>query len=146
MKVVIQRAKNAKVMVAGKTVGEIEKGLLLLVGITHTDSPADLQYVARKVANLRIFDDADGKMNLSVQDVGGQILSVSQFTLYGDVTSGNRPSYMEAARPEFAAPFYHQFNDILQSEHGLEVATGVFGAEMAVEFTNDGPVTLVVES
>jgi len=146
VKVVVQRVKNAKVMVAGETVGEIEKGLLLLVGITHLDLPADLAYCARKIANLRIFADMDGKMNLSVRDVGGRVLSVSQFTLYGDVTSGNRPSYMEAARPEVAEPLYHQFNDLLQSEHGLAVATGVFGAEMAVELTNDGPVTLVIES
>ena len=141
MKVVVQRSKNAKVMVAGETVGEIEKGLLLLVGFTQTDTEAELRYVARKVANLRIFNDADGKMNLSVKDVGGQILSVSQFTLYGDVHNGNRPSFITAARPEVAEPLYQQFNELLQSEHGLTVATGKFGAEMDVQFTNDGPVT-----
>ena len=146
MKIIVQRAKNAKVVVAGKTVGKIEHGLLLLVGITHTDQASDLQYCAKKVANLRIFSDDAGKMNLSVKDVGGGILSISQFTLYGDASHGNRPSYTEAARPEVAEPLYDEFNEILRTAYGIEVATGAFGADMAVCFTNDGPVTLVIET
>ena len=136
MKVVVQRAKLAKVIVEGEVVGSIDKGLLLLVGITHEDTIKDLEYCAKKVANLRIFEDKDGKM----------ILSVSQFTLYGDTRKGNRPSFVEAARPEVAKPLYDQFNDILRNMYQLTVETGVFGAMMDVEFTNDGPTTLIIES
>ena len=146
MKIIVQRAKNAKVIVNEQTVGAIENGLMLLVGITHDDKKEDALYCAKKVANLRVFEDEVGKMNLSVKDVGGQILSISQFTLYGNTEKGNRPSYTEAARPEAAELLYHEFNEILRVEHGMDVETGVFGAMMDIEFINEGPVTLIVES
>ena len=146
MRVIVQRATDAKVMVDGKVTGQIEQGLMLLVGLTHEDSVKDLEYCAKKVANLRIFEDEEGKMNLSVKDVGGAILSVSQPTLHGETKTGNRPSFIEAARPEVAKPLYDQFNQILREDYGLKVETGIFGAMMEVSFTNDGPVTLIVES
>jgi len=146
MKIIVQRAKNAKVIVDEKIVGAIDTGLMLLVGITHDDRIEDAKYCAKKVANLRIFEDEAGKMNLSVKDVGGAVLSISQFTLYGNTEKGNRPSFIAAAPPEVAAPLYHTFNEMLRSEHGLHVVTGVFGAMMDIDFTNDGPVTLIVES
>lgn len=146
MRVVVQRAKNARVIVEGQVTGQIESGLMLLVGITHEDTISDLEYCAKKIANMRIFEDEEGKMNLSIKDVGGDILSVSQFTLYGETRKGNRPSFIQAARPEVAKPLYDQFNDLLRVEHQLKVETGIFGAMMDVEFTNDGPVTLIVES
>ncbi len=146
MKIVVQRAKKARVIVDGNVTGEIEKGLMLLVGITHKDTVEDLEYCAKKVANMRIFEDADGKMNLSVKEVGGAILSVSQFTLYGDTRKGNRPSFIEAARAAVAKPLYDQFNELLRTKYDLKVETGIFGAMMDVEFTNEGPVTLMIES
>jgi len=146
MKIVVQRAKDAKVVVDGKVVGSIPHGLMLLVGITHDDTVENARFCAKKVANLRIFEDEDGVMNLSVKGVGGGVLSISQFTLYGNIEKGNRPSYIKAARPEVAEPMYEQFNEILRVEHGLQVETGVFGAMMDIDFTNDGPVTLIVES
>ena len=124
----------------------IEHGLMLLVGITHEDTVKDLEYCAKKVANLRIFEDEQGKMNLSIKEVGGSILSISQFTLYGETKKGNRPSFIEAARPEVAEPLYHQFNQILRETYEIQVETGIFGAMMDVSFTNNGPVTLIVES
>lgn len=145
MRVVVQRSRQASVTVNGEIVGKIESGLVLLVGITHGDTKDDAEYVAEKIANLRIFEDENGKMNRSVKDEGGAILSVSQFTLYGDTRKGRRPSFVEAARPEQAKPLYDFFNDKLR-EQGLNVETGVFGAMMDVALVNDGPVTLIVEN
>ncbi|MEH7440461.1 D-aminoacyl-tRNA deacylase [Neobacillus drentensis] len=145
MRVVVQRSKAAKVTVEGKVTGQITKGLVLLVGVTHDDKPEDAAYLADKIANLRIFEDADEKMNYSLLDVGGEILSVSQFTLYGDCRKGRRPNFMDAAKPEQAVELYEAFNNLLR-EKGIHVETGVFGAMMDVELVNDGPVTLIVES
>ncbi|MFT8310411.1 MAG: D-aminoacyl-tRNA deacylase [Sporolactobacillus sp.] len=145
MRVVLQRVKCAKVDINGKTVGKIDAGLLLLVGIKTGDTEDDLQYVTDKLSALRIFEDDGGKMNRSIMDTEGAVLSVSQFTLYGDVSKGRRPSFIEAARPEIAEPLYEAFNDKLRA-HGLHVETGIFGADMAVSLVNDGPVTLIVES
>lgn len=146
MRIIAQRTTSASVRIDGETVGSIEKGLMLLVGVTHSDTEADAQYLAKKVANLRIFEDAEGKMNLSVLDVKGAVLSISQFTLYGDCRKGNRPSFIEAARPELASPLYDYFNQLLRSEYGLKVETGRFGADMKVDFVNDGPVTILLDS
>jgi len=144
MKVVVQRVKRAKVTVNGEIVGAIDRGLLLLVGIKNGDDESAAKYVADKISGLRIFEDAEEKMNHSVMDVGGAILSVSQFTLYGDVSKGSRPNFMEAAKPESAEKLYEYFNDQLRKS-GLRVETGVFGAMMDVELVNDGPVTIIVE-
>jgi len=132
------------VRVGGRVTGQIGAGLLLLVGITHTDGADQLTWMADKVVGLRIFSDADDKMNLSVSDVGGAVLVVSQFTLYGDSAKGRRPSFIDAARPEQAMPLYEQFVRLLR-DRGLTVATGEFGAMMDVELVNDGPVTLWLE-
>ncbi|WP_028549786.1 D-aminoacyl-tRNA deacylase [Paenibacillus sp. UNC451MF] len=145
MRVVVQRSKQAQVTVDGNVVGSIEHGLVLLVGITHEDTEQDAKFTADKIAGLRIFEDESGKMNHSVLDVGGQILSVSQFTLYGDTRKGKRPNFMAAARPEQAKPLYDRFNELLR-EQGLKVETGTFGAMMDVSLVNDGPVTLIIES
>jgi D-aminoacyl-tRNA deacylase len=145
MRVVIQRSKAAQVIVEGETVGRIEHGLVLLVGVTHEDTDKDAAYLADKIAGLRIFEDSEGKMNLSVKETGGQILSVSQFTLYGDTRKGKRPNFMAAARPEQAEPLYERFNELLRDQ-GLQVETGRFGAMMDVSLVNDGPVTLILES
>ncbi|MBO8155967.1 MAG: D-tyrosyl-tRNA(Tyr) deacylase [Bacillaceae bacterium] len=145
MKLVIQRSKQAKVTVNGKTTGEIEKGLVVLVGVTHDDTEEDAAYLAEKVAHLRIFEDENGKMNLSVKDIGGEVLSVSQFTLYGDCRKGRRPNFMDAARPEPANQLYERFNRFVE-EQGVPVQTGEFGAMMEVSLTNDGPVTLIIDS
>lgn len=145
MRVVVQRSKEARVTVEGQVVGEIDRGLVLLVGIRHEDTETDVQWMADKIVHLRIFEDSDGKMNHSLLDVQGQILSISQFTLYGDCRKGRRPNFMAAARPEQAEKLYELFNARL-SEHGVEVATGKFGAMMDVSLTNWGPVTLVIDS
>ncbi|HEY4553973.1 MAG TPA: D-aminoacyl-tRNA deacylase, partial [Bacillaceae bacterium] len=131
MKVVLQRCKEARVDVKGKTVGRIDRGVVLLVGITHEDSEEAANWLAEKIVHLRIFEDEEGKMNRSLLDEGGAILSVSQFTLYGDCTKGRRPNFMDAARPEKAEALYEKFNSIL-SDKGVKVETGVFGAMMDV--------------
>ncbi|MCR8850081.1 D-aminoacyl-tRNA deacylase [Rossellomorea sp. SC111] len=145
MRVVLQRSKEASVTVDGEVTGEIQSGAVLLVGITHEDTEEDARYVAEKVVNLRIFEDDEGKMNHSLLDVGGEILSISQFTLYGDVRKGRRPNFMNAAKPDHAEVIYDYFNEILEGK-GVRLATGVFGAMMDVNLTNDGPVTLLIES
>ncbi|MFJ7920394.1 D-aminoacyl-tRNA deacylase [Lysinibacillus fusiformis] len=145
MKVVLQRSKTASVTVDGTVTGAIDSGYVLLVGITHEDTQEDVEYLAKKVANLRLWEDADGKMNHSILEHGGAILSVSQFTLYGDAKKGNRPSFTSAARPEVAEPLWEAFNQALR-EHGLHVETGIFGAMMDVVLINDGPVTILLES
>lgn len=144
MRVVVQRCKQAKVIVDGETIGAIGAGLLLLVGITHEDTEDNAAYLADKIAGLRIFEDSEGKMNRSLMDIGGSILSVSQFTLYGDCRKGKRPSFIEAARPEKALPLYEKFNHLLEQK-GVTVETGHFGADMDVELTNWGPVTIILE-
>ena len=143
MKVVVQRALDAKVEVNKKVVGKIDKGLMLLVGFTHTDTEKEIDWMVNKILNLRIFDDENGVMNLSVKDINGKILSVSQFTLYADSSKGNRPSYIKALGGEKATVLYDEFNKRLKEK--IEVETGVFGAEMKVSFTNDGPVTIILE-
>ncbi len=144
MRIVLQRCKQASVTVDGKVVGEIGKGFMLLVGITHEDTDEQIQYLADKIVNLRVFEDEEGKMNRSLLDVGGDILSVSQFTLYGETAKGRRPSFTAAARPDFAEPMYEKFNEALR-ERSVTVETGVFGAMMDVSLINDGPVTLILE-
>ncbi|AKP47935.1 MULTISPECIES: D-aminoacyl-tRNA deacylase [Bacillus] len=145
MRVVLQRSKEASVEVDGKTVGQISSGFVLLVGITHEDTEEDAAYLAEKIAGLRVFEDDKGKMNLSILDVNGEILSISQFTLYGDTRKGRRPNFMNAAKPSHAEPLYDRFNELLR-EKGVHVETGRFGAMMDVKLVNDGPVTLILES
>lgn len=145
MRVILQRSKRASVTVEGSITGAIESGYVLLVGITHEDTKEDADYCARKIAQMRLFEDEDGKMNRSIHDAGGDILSISQFTLYGDIRKGRRPSFIEAARPDHAEPLWNYFNEALRNE-GLKVEEGIFGAMMDVELVNDGPVTMIVES
>ncbi|MDR4925397.1 D-aminoacyl-tRNA deacylase [Peribacillus simplex] len=145
MRVVLQRSKAAKVVVADQIIGQIDSGLVLLVGVTHGDTLDDAAYLAEKIVNLRIFEDENEKMNHSLLDVGGSILSVSQFTLYGDCRKGRRPNFMDAARPEEANELYEAFNEELRKK-GVHTETGQFGAMMDVQLTNDGPVTLILES
>ena len=144
MRVLLQRVSRAEVRVEGRATGSIGAGFLLLVGFTHTDTDGPLAWMADKIGGLRLFADADGKMNLALSDVGGAVLVVSQFTLYGDAAKGRRPSFIDAARPEAAAPLYARFISMLR-ERGLRVETGEFGAMMDVELVNDGPVTLWLE-
>jgi D-tyrosyl-tRNA(Tyr) deacylase len=144
VRVVLQRVSSAAVTVEGRTVGRIGRGVCLLAGFTPADTPADVTWMASRVATLRIFGDAEGKMNLGLGEVGGAVLVVSQFTLYGDASRGRRPSFIDAARPEAAIPLYEQFITDLRAL-GLTVETGEFGAMMAVSLVNEGPVTLLLE-
>ena len=146
MRVVLQRVSHASVSIAGKKKSEIQQGLLLLLGIEQTDTQEDIDWLCRKIANLRIFSDAAGLMNLSVKDVGGQCLVVSQFTLHASTKKGNRPSFIRAARPDFAIPMYEQFVEHLELATEQKVMTGEFGANMQVELNNDGPVTIFIDS
>jgi D-tyrosyl-tRNA(Tyr) deacylase len=144
MRVVLQRVSNASVTIDGREVGSIGRGFCLLVGFTHGDTAAQVDWMAEKVTGLRLFSDADGKMNLGLEDVGGAVLIVSQFTLYGDPSKGRRPSFIDAARPELAVPLYERFLASFRAR-GLTVAAGEFGADMLVEIHNDGPVTLILD-
>jgi D-tyrosyl-tRNA(Tyr) deacylase len=145
MRIVLQRVKSASVSIEGTVVGEIEQGFLLLVGVGPDDTRDDASYLARKIAGMRIFSDENGKMNLSIDQVGGKILSVSQFTLFADTKKGNRPSFTGAASPEAANKLYEEFNEILRTEYGLIVETGEFAADMQVSLVNDGPVTILLD-
>lgn len=144
MRVVVQRVKHASVTIENQVYNSIEKGFLLLVGITDEDTVEIVEKIANKVVDLRIFDDADGKMNLGIEEVNGAILSISQFTLYGDCKKGRRPSFTKAARPEIANPLYEKFNEIMAKR--ISVKPGIFGAEMLIDLCNDGPITLILDS
>ena len=146
MRTVVQRVRHASVTIDEQCVASIGQGMLLLVGFEDADEPNDLEWMAQKVANLRIFDDADGVMNRSVKDVDGELLVVSQFTLYASVKKGNRPSYIHAAKPDVAIPLYESFCETMSLQAGREVKTGVFGADMKVSLLNDGPVTIVIDT
>lgn len=145
MKVVIQRSKESSVSVSNKIVGKIDSGLVVLVGFTPGDDIKDIDYIINKMINLRIFNDEDGVMNKSLLDVGGSILSISQFTLYADTKKGRRPSYINALNPNDATKLYDLFNQKIK-ERGINVQTGIFGADMDVSIRNDGPVTIIIES
>ena len=145
MKIVIQRVKRASVTINGIVSGAIDEGLLLLVGIHESDKKKEIDWCCRKIPKLRIFEDSEGKMNRSVQDINGELLVVSQFTLYGNAKKGNRPSFIEAAKPEKAEPLYEYMIEKLKSESGVKVESGEFGAMMDVELINSGPVTLILE-
>ena len=146
MRIVLQRVKSASVSIEGSVVGEINQGFLLLVGVGPDDTGDDASYLARKIAGMRIFSDENGKMNLSIDQVGGKILSVSQFTLFADTKKGNRPSFTGAESPEAANQLYEEFNEKLRTEYGLTVETGEFGADMQVSLVNDGPVTIILDT
>lgn len=145
MKAVIQRTTNASVTIDGSVVGEIDHGLVVLLGVTHEDTEQDVNYLVNKIINLRIFEDENEKMNLSLKDTEGSILSISQFTLYADTRKGRRPSFVHAAKPDEANRLYESFNEALRQE-GIHVETGEFGAMMDVNLTNNGPVTIIIDS
>ncbi|WP_427040448.1 D-aminoacyl-tRNA deacylase [Enterococcus hirae] len=145
MRAVVQRVSKASVTIAQQEVGKIDQGLVILLGIHEKDTQDDVDYLVKKIAQMRIFEDEQGKMNRSIEDVEGQILSVSQFTLFADTKKGNRPSFISAARPETAIPLYEAFNEGIRNR-GITVATGQFGADMAVSLINDGPVTIIIDS
>ena len=145
MKIVVQRVSQASVKVSGEIVGEISQGLLLLIGIEENDEKEDAEWLAKKILDLRIFSDEEGKMNHSVKDINGEILCVSQFTLIADYKKGNRPSFIKAAKPEKAVPLFEYFKGLIKSS-GLKTESGIFGADMKVSLLNDGPVTIVMDS
>lgn len=145
MRVLIQRVKRARVVAGEREIAAIGRGLLLLVGIGSSDREQDIDYLAKKIAGLRVFEDGEGKMNLSIRQVSGQVLSVSQFTLYANTKKGNRPGFERSAPPDKARDFWKRFNDLMRYE-GIDVREGVFGASMEVELVNDGPVTVWIDS
>lgn len=145
MRAVIQRVSQAAVSINEREVGRIDHGLLILLGVHDADTQKDVDYLIKKIAQMRIFEDEQGKMNLSIEDVKGALLSISQFTLFADTKKGNRPSFIAAARPETAIPLYEAFNEGLR-QRGITVETGEFGADMAVSLVNDGPVTIIIDS
>lgn len=144
MKIVVQRVKNAQVEVEGKTVGKIEKGFLVLLGVTHSDTKEQADYLVKKLCKLRVFTDENGKMNLGIKDIDGKLLIVSQFTLYADCSQGNRPSFIEAAKPDKANELYEYFCSECEKNE-IQVERGIFGADMKVSLLNDGPVTIIIE-
>lgn len=146
MRAILQRARQGAVLIDGRPVGQIEQGLVILLGVTHTDGPAEADRLAEKVANLRIFEDPEGKMNLSLLDKGGAALVVSQFTLYANAKRGRRPDFMGAAPPAIAEPLVSRFVDALRAKGVAQVETGVFGAHMLVQIANDGPVTIILDT
>jgi len=146
MKVVVQRVKNAEVVVHHETTGKIQEGLLILAGFVANDSMEDIQWMAKKIVGLRIFNDENGVMNHSIQEVHGDILLVSQFTLHASTKKGNRPSYIKAAKPSDALLLYQRFHETLEKELGKTIPTGVFGADMKVSLLNDGPVTIIIDT
>jgi D-tyrosyl-tRNA(Tyr) deacylase len=145
MKAIVQRAKDARVTVCEKIVGEIDNGYVVLLGVTHEDTQDDAEYLVNKIVHLRVFEDENGKMNLSLLDVEGAVLSISQFTLFADTRKGRRPNYMQAAKPDHANDLYEKFNQLVR-EQGVTVETGIFGEMMDVTFTNAGPVTITLDS
>jgi D-tyrosyl-tRNA(Tyr) deacylase len=146
MRAVIQRVSKASVTIDNKIYSQIENGLLVLVGIEDADTAEDIEWLSGKIVNLRVFNDDNGVMNVSVKDINGDILAVSQFTLHASTKKGNRPSYIKASKPEFAIPMYEKFVQQLGNDLGKTVSTGVFGADMKVELLNDGPVTIVIDT
>jgi D-tyrosyl-tRNA(Tyr) deacylase len=146
MRTVLQRVRKGAVVVDGQTVGSVDLGFVALVGVTHTDTRAEAELLARKTAQLRVFEDAEGKMNLSALDVGAGVLVISQFTLYADAKKGRRPSFVDAARPEIASPLVDYYAERLRAEGIQRVETGIFGALMQVEIHNDGPVTIILDT
>ena len=146
MRVVVQRVSQSNVKVSGEVIGEIKEGLMVLVSFVDEDNDTDLDWMTKKIINLRIFNDNEGKMNRSVQDVGGDILLISQFTLHGSTKKGNRPSFIKAAKPDFANVMYERFIKVLEQSLGKEIQTGEFGGDMKVSLVNDGPTTIIIDS
>ncbi len=146
MRVVVQRVSQSNVKVSGEVIGEINEGLMVLVSFVDEDNNTDLDWMTKKIINLRIFNDDEGKMNRSVQDIGGDILLISQFTLHGSTKKGNRPSFIKAAKPDFAKVMYERFIKVLEQSLGKEIQTGEFGGDMKVSLINDGPTTIIIDS